>query len=394
MIFKRTAIFLALSLGLSALSANAEVTKVSLHKVAEDEFVDMFFQEQDEVVEAVSRKLRTEVQSELASNGNEVIKNFQNAQYYGVIKVGTPGQDFRVVFDTGSSNLWVPAKSCGSCGGRFFMKKNKFDGTTSSSFTASDDIFAIQYGSGPVSGKFARDTVSVQGITVPEQELGVISDAGGLGMAYKFGKFDGILGLGFSSLSINKVPTVLDNALKHNLLDKPIFGFYLGDNADGELTLGGVDEARYTGEFHKVKLLSPTYWEISLDSVDTGSNIVSDTTAIIDSGTSLITGPSTAVRKLAKSVGARRMPTGQYVINCDKIDDMPDISFTIDGRKYTLTGKDTVMKSGAMCLFAFMELNLKGPTSPKWILGDVFMRKYYTMFDLENELVGFAELKK
>merc|ERR1712071_401419 len=223
---------------------------------------------------------------------------------------------------------------------------------------------AIQYGSGPVSGKFARDTVSVQGITVPEQELGVISDAKGLGMAYKFGKFDGILGL----------------------------GFYLGDNEDGELTLGGVDEARYTGEFHKVKLLSPTYWEISLDSVDTGSNIVSDTTAIIDSGTSLITGPSTAVRKLAKSVGARRMPTGQYVINCDKIDDMPDISFTIDGRKYTLTGKDTVLKSGATCLFAFMELNLPGPTSPKWILGDVFMRKYYTMFDLENELVGFAEL--
>lgn len=274
------------------------------------------------------------------------------------------------------------------------MRKNKFDEVSSSSFKGSENIFAIHYGSGPVSGKFAEDTVSVQGITVPEQKLGVISNARGLGAAYSMGKFDGIFGLGFSSLSIGGVPTVLDNAIKKNLLDKPIFGFYLGDFSDGELTLGGVNEARYTGDFHKVKLLSASYWEITLDSVDAGSNIVKGTTAIIDSGTSLITGPSKEIRKLAKSVGAKKLITGQYVIDCDKTDSMPDVSFTIDGKVYSLTGKDTVMKSGNTCLFAFMSLDMKGDTTPKWILGDVFMRKYYTMFDLENQEVGFAELKK
>lgn len=394
MIFKRTTIILALSLGLNALSVNAGVTKISLNKVAEEDFVDMFFEEKNDEVESVSRKLRTGVQTGVTSHDNEVIKNFQNAQYYGEIKVGTPGQTFRVIFDTGSSNLWVPDESCGSCGGRFFMRKNKFDEVSSSSFKGSENIFAIHYGSGPVSGKFAEDTVSVQGITVPEQKLGVISNARGLGAAYSMGKFDGIFGLGFSSLSIGGVPTVLDNAIKKNLLDKPIFGFYLGDFSDGELTLGGVDEARYTGDFHKVKLLSASYWEITLDSVDAGSNIVKGTTAIIDSGTSLITGPSKEIRKLAKSVGAKKLITGQYVIDCDKTDSMPDVSFTIDGKVYSLTGKDTVMKSGNTCLFAFMSLDMKGDTTPKWILGDVFMRKYYTMFDLENQEVGFAELKK
>jgi len=358
--------------------------------------VDMFFQEPDAEIDAVSRNLRTDIRLGLTKSDDEVIKNFQNAQYYGLIKVGTPGQSFRVVFDTGSSNLWIPSVHCGlfSCGLPFVMTKNKFNDASSSSFIKSDETFAIRYGSGPVSGKFGQDAVSVQGITVPKQKLGVITDAKGLGITYMMGRFDGILGLGFSSLSIGKAPTFFDNAMQLNLLDEPVFGFYLGDNKDGELTLGGVDKTKFTGEFSKVKLLSATYWEITLESVDTVSNVAKDTTAIIDSGTSLITGPSKEIRKLAKSVGAKRLPTGQYVVDCGKVDSIPDVSFTIAGEKYTLTGKDTVLKSGKICMFAFMELNIKSKGAPKWILGDVFMRKYYTMFDLKNEVVGFAELKK
>mmetsp|Transcript_24717 Transcript_24717/g.38218 ORF Transcript_24717/g.38218 Transcript_24717/m.38218 type:complete len:411 (+) Transcript_24717:50-1282(+) len=324
---------------------------------------------------------------------NVVIKDYQNAQYYGTVKIGTPGKEFRVIFDTGSSNLWVPVVGCSHCGIPIIAPKAKYDQSKSSTYENDGAAFDITYGSGSVSGEFVVDTVDVAGIMVEDQRLGAIKDAGGLGMGYTLGKFDGILGLGFTSISIDGATTVLENAVKADLLDEPVFAFYLGDNADGELTIGGTDESKYEGELRMVDLTAATYWQIALDgiSLSDGQSVAKDTSAIVDSGTSLITGPTAEIEKLAQQVGATKNFMGEYTIDCGAVATMPDIVFTIDGHDYTIEGKDAVIQSGGMCLFSFMGLDIPGESAPKWILGDVFMRRFYCAFNLEKKQVGFAK---
>lgn len=391
--FHKAVTSLALGVALCAPLLDAAIMKIPLSKVPDEEFAGMFLQENfdvpEEENEEISSRELTGSYLRLNKHENIVIKDYMNAQYYGIIAVGTPKKEFRVIFDTGSSNLWVPGSHCSKC-----SMKNVLDTTKDTSFIGYKNTFYIKYGSGPVLGKFASDTVLIGDIVVPNQKFGVVTGVQGLGRMYTLGKFDGILGLGFSSLSLGKVPTVLDNAIKHNLLDEPVFSFYLGDEQEGELTIGGVDESRYVGDFHNVKLLSATYWEIELGYLKVGDQkVASQTTAIVDSGTSLITGPSKTVEKIAELVGARKFGT-QYVLDCNKASDIPDITLNIGGKDFTLKGEDIIMKAGDhLCMLSISALDLSGATAPKFILGDIFMRKYYVKFDLEKKEVGFATLK-
>mmetsp|Transcript_23500 Transcript_23500/g.55509 ORF Transcript_23500/g.55509 Transcript_23500/m.55509 type:complete len:209 (-) Transcript_23500:104-730(-) len=202
------------------------------------------------------------------------------------------------------------------------------------------------------------------------------------------GKFDGIMGLGFDGLALGGAKTVFKNAVDQGVVSQPVFAFQMGNNADGELTFGGYDDSKFTGDITWVNLAEPKYWLIDLDNVQVGSYSSGKTNGIVDSGTSLITGPSAEIRKIASSVGASANLLGQYTIDCALVPNLPDLEFTINGKPFKVPGKDLVIQAQGMCLFALMGMDI--PTGPKWILGDVFMRQYYTIFDYGQERVGFA----
>ena len=198
-----------------------------------------------------------------------VIDDYQNAQYYGEISVGTPGQKEMVIFDTGSANLWVPNTK------PFLSQKNIYDHSKSSTYKKNGTTFAIQYGSGPVSGVFSADTVTIGDLKLQDYTFAEVDKTSGLGLGYRLGKFDGILGLGWDSISVGHVPTPMNALVQSGQLPEPVFAFYLGNKQPGELVFGGVDPKHYTGSFSFVPLSSESYWEINLDGVKLGSDSVS-----------------------------------------------------------------------------------------------------------------------
>ncbi|XP_066127550.1 napsin-A isoform X1 [Saccopteryx bilineata] len=333
------------------------------------------------------------------------LSNFMNVQYYGNIGLGTPPQNFSVVFDTGSSNLWVPSKRCHLLSLPCWFH-HRFDSKASSSFKTNGTKFAIQYGKGQLSGVLSEDKLTIGGITGTSVVFGEALWEPSL--VFLFAHFDGILGLGFPILAVDEVRPPLDSLVDQGLLDKPVFSFYLNRDPEavdgGELVLGGSDPAHYIPPLTYVPVTVPAYWQVHMERVKVGTGLTlcaQGCAAILDTGTSFITGPSEEIRALQKAIGGIPLLFGEYIIECSRISTLPPVSFSLGGVWFNLTAQDYVVqvtRAGArVCFSGFMALDIPPPTGPLWILGDVFLRSYMTVFDRgdlkEGARVGLARAR-
>ncbi|XP_072267676.1 renin [Pyxicephalus adspersus] len=322
---------------------------------------------------------------------------FLQTQYFGEISIGTPPQIFKVVFDTGSANLWVPSHHCSplysAC-----VSHNRYDSSKSYTYIKNETGFSIQYESGRVRGYLSQDIVVVAGIPV----IQVFAEATALpAFPFIFARFDGVLGMGFPGQAIDNITPVFDQILSEQVLQEEVFSVYYSRDAEsrpgGEIILGGTDPSYYSGKFHYIGLKNQGLWHIQMKGVSAGAEVLfckEECTVAVDTGAAYITGPASSVSILMKAIGATQLPEGEYLVDCNNISQLPDISFHIGEQEYPLKGPTYVLRQSQfgeeLCYVAFTGLDIPPPTGPMWILGATFIGQYYTEFDRRNNRIGFA----
>jgi len=244
-------------------------------------------------------------------------------------------------------------------------------------------------------GIVSNDLLTIGDLKIKHQDFGEATKEPGL--AFAFGKFDGILGLAYDTIAVQHMVPPFYNMIDQGLLDKKVFAFWLG-NADeggegGVATFGGLDESHYEGKITYSPVRRKGYWEVELEAFSLGKEEMEleGTGAAIDTGTSLIALPTDIADIINKEIGATKSWNGQYTVPCDKVAELPDIAFTFSGKKYGLAAADYILQVQGTCISSFTGLDIPG--GPIWIVGDSFLRKWYTVYDLEKNAVGFAKSK-
>merc|ERR1719223_859679 len=315
------------------------------------------------------------------ANGEAVdVKDYMNTQYFVDVDIGTPAQTFKVVPDTGSSNLWVYSSSCWSvpC-----WTHATYDSSKSSTYVKDGSDFIIEYGSGGVQGSVSQDSVYFGGATSSEMMFGEVSSVSGA--TFYISQMCGIIGLAYDRISVNNLPTFVTSS---DLEDKS-FSFYLGTNPEQSyMYIPGTEDPEQ--EFLGVhEVVQQAYWAINLASMQQDGKDAVDTTgylAVIDSGTSLMVGPSAITDPLIEGITVES--------DCTGIESLPDVFLTFNDVTYTLSYEDYVLKVGSddapQCVMGIASMEFPEGFN-YFIFGDVLMRKYNTLFDANNNTVSFFQ---
>ncbi|CAD8100887.1 unnamed protein product [Paramecium sonneborni] len=336
--------------------------------------------------------------------------NFKNTQYTGEIGLGGQDNKFKVIFDTGSANIWLNSARCNDYG----CKNHKqYDGSKSSTYEHLGYDLDVEFGTGELMGEINADTAYVGGVKIAKQEFAEIVRENGDVFAQS--DFDGIVGLAYPSMAAYNFNPLFDNIMSQKLLDRNVFSFYFSrqeGSRSSELTFGGWDTDHFQGELHFHNVVNKYYWLLEADNIlvngqdlglcKHGCKVVADT------GTSLLTGPSDDLYDLLDTLNIDE--------NCKNARDLPKLTFVLDGINYDLDANDYVMKidsqgneiaydtfasvdsfvemgGNCQCVGSFMPLDIPSPQGPAWILGDTFLSKFYSVYDRDNDRVGFARAK-
>lgn len=354
------------------------------------------------------------------------------SEYTGYIGVGT-GSDgkaafrARVVFDTGSTNLWVASVLCtdGPCKEKQHQYYDPEQSLTQESFSVDEGVFDsliesdgdstvsyhetqngpeldIKFGTGELKGPLHKDTFHVGPMRVRQQPFGMIREMNG--EVFASFPFEGILGLGFRSMSWHGLTPFFEDVIDQGLLKHNEFAFYFNTETDqpSALLWGGIDSSLYRGPIRMFPVTQAHYWAIDLVDFRHGNQSLLQGSSedpvpkhvIVDSGTTYFTAPSWLNTELL----SHHIPDAR----CDEVErsyaPLVYVLRSAAGEEVELeVSQETYMveEGSGNCRAAFMATDIKNKWGPALILGEVFMRHFFTVFDRgngedANARIGFA----
>lgn len=324
-----------------------------------------------------------------ATNSTGIDQDGKDYSYFAVAQIGSEKQEMWMLLDTGGSNTWIFSSQCTDepC-----QQHRTFTESKSDTLNMSSVSWNVGYGTGTVNGVLGDDTLSIAGLEVT-MALGLAKEASDDFMSYPM---DGILGLSRSNDTGYDSPTFMDVVEKAGLLQSNIIGFSLsrGDDGgkDGSITFGGVDEDKLSGNVTYTDTVSSSNrWSIPVDdvTVDGTACNFTDRSAIIDTGTSYAMMTPDDAKTLHDMIPGSSKSGSKYLVPCDSD---AELRVIFSGVSYAISPKDYVgEKSGSDCASNIIAQQSFGENV--WLLGDVFLKNVYSVFDYDNNKIGFAGRK-
>ncbi|KAF2742483.1 acid protease [Sporormia fimetaria CBS 119925] len=308
------------------------------------------------------------------------------------VTIGDSPKKFLLLIDSAASNTWLFSNDCKT---EACEKHNSLGEGDSSSLKTEDTPFSITYGTGSVSGQLATDTIHLGSLSFP-LTFGLATNATQEFNAYPM---DGILGLGRGNDFEGRIsaPRIMDALSTSNLIDAKLYGIHLNrasDGAkDGELNFGQANEGRYDGDVNWIDLVSNEngMWEISVEQAGVGDKEAEFTgrSALIDTGTSFMFLPPADAASLHALIpgAAQYEQTETYSLPCDTKD---AVWIAFNGQRYAISTKDFVgdEAGSGLCWSKIYGRQTFEPN--QWLVGDVFLKNVYTVFDFDGGKVGFG----
>ncbi|KAI0453174.1 aspartic peptidase domain-containing protein [Xylaria acuta] len=300
--------------------------------------------------------------------------------YFAEVELGSEGKQLYMLLDTGASTTWVMGSTCTS---KSCLMHNTFGPDDSKTFNDTGKTYSVEYGTGSVRGHVVEDSLSLAGlsVTLPFGVANTTSDQ------FTQFPFDGILGLATSS------DTWLSAVKDAKLIDSNVFGISLSRNSDGtndgEIVFGALNPNKYTGDITYSSVKSDSAWTIPMDDITISgeSAAITGRSAYIDTGTSFVFGPPDDVEAMYKLIpGSSTKDGSSYSVPCDTDS---QVAFTFSGQSWNVSSKDflSAPNGDGVCTGNIYGMEY---VPGGWLLGDVFLKNVYSVFDVDNGQIGFA----